>query len=270
MDSSAAGSAVLVVGGTGYIGRFVAEAAIASGLTTFVLVRPFHGRACPSRLAALRHRGAIILEGSAADREFVEKTLRENGIDVVVSAVGGGSILDQLSLLDAVRAAGTVKRFLPSEFGHDIDRANPVEPGLSFYKEKRRIRRAVEAAAVPYTYICCNSIAGWPYHDNTHPSEALPPVDRFVIYGDGSMRAYFVAGCDIGKFTIRAAFDPRTLNKSVHFRPTCNFINLNEMASLWETKIGFTLPRIKLSEHDLLALAQGLFIYLFNYFYYSK
>ena len=27
-----------------------------------------------------------------------------------------------------------MQRFLPSEFGHDIDRANPVEPGLTMYK----------------------------------------------------------------------------------------------------------------------------------------
>ncbi|RRT49923.1 hypothetical protein B296_00041774 [Ensete ventricosum] len=116
----------------------------------------------------------------------MEKTLRENNIHVVISAVGGESILDQLSLLDAIQAAGTVKlcialvwqRFLPSEFGHDIDKANPVEPALSLYNRKRRVRRAVEAAGVPYTYICCNSIAGWPYHDNKHPSKAAPPLDR--------------------------------------------------------------------------------------------
>ncbi|RZR97690.1 hypothetical protein BHM03_00026939 [Ensete ventricosum] len=186
----------------------------------------------------------------------MEKTLRENNIHVVISAVGGESILDQLSLLDAIQAAGTVKlcialvwqRFLPSEFGHDIDKANPVEPALSLYNRKRRVRRAVEAAGVPYTYICCNSIAGWPYHDNKHPSKAAPPLDRFVMYGDGSVR-----GSDIGKFTMKSAFDSRTVNRAVHFRPSCNFVSLNEMASLWERKIGRTLPRVRFTEEDLLA-----------------
>ena len=80
------------------------------------------------------------------------------------------------------------QRFLPSEFGHDVDRADPVEPGLRMYNEKRKVRRLIEESGVPYTYICCNSIASWPYHDNTHPSEVLPPLDQFKIYGDGSVK----------------------------------------------------------------------------------
>ena len=81
-----------------------------------------------------------------------------------------------------------MQRFLPSEFGHDVDRADPVEPGLTMYNEKRLVRRLIEDSGVPYTYICCNSIASWPYYDNTHPSEVVPPLDKFQIYGDGSVK----------------------------------------------------------------------------------
>ncbi len=154
----------------------------------------------------------------------MEAALRARGVEVVISVMGGASILDQLGLIEAIRAAGTVKvrtlhilhtsacmrashnsdfwhvkfglrgacawvqRFLPSEFGHDVDRARPVGAGLRFYEEKRLVRRAAEASGVPYTFICCNSIAGWPYHDSTHPSELPPPLDRFQIYGDGDVR----------------------------------------------------------------------------------
>lgn len=82
----------------------------------------------------------------------------------------------------------TLQRFLPSEFGHDVDRADPVEPGLEMYKAKRRVRRLIEEYGVAHTYICCNSIASWPYYDNTHPSEVAPPLDQFQIYGDGSVK----------------------------------------------------------------------------------
>ena len=81
-----------------------------------------------------------------------------------------------------------LQRFLPSEFGHDIDRADPVEPGLTMYYQKRKIRRQIEVSGIPYTYICCNSIAAWPYHDNTHPADVLPPLDKFQIYGDGTVK----------------------------------------------------------------------------------
>ena len=69
--------------------------------------------------------------------------------------------------------------------------------------------------------------------------------------------AYFVAGTDIGKFTMKAVDDVRTLNKSLHFRPSCNCLSMNELASLWEKKIGRTLPRITVTEADLLAAAGG-------------
>jgi len=81
-----------------------------------------------------------------------------------------------------------LQRFLPSEFGHDVVRADPVEPGLQMYKDKRVIRRLIEEYRIPYSYICCNSIASWPYYDNKHPADVLPPLDHFKIYGDGTVK----------------------------------------------------------------------------------
>ncbi|KAL6001654.1 leucoanthocyanidin [Asimina triloba] len=295
----------LIVGATGLVGRFVAESSLASGRTTYVMIRAPPSSAPKAQIIrALQEKGAVILYGSISDRDLMEKTLKELEIDVVISAVGGASILEQLTLVEAIKAVGTVKRFLPSEFGHDVDRADPVEPGLTMYNEKRRVRRAVELAGIPYTYICCNSIAAWPYHDNTHPCEVIPPLDRFQIYGDGSVQGaftkhtrksqlyslwshyfqqadltwvgcsyfirgrgsesnectssatpYFVAGIDIGKFTVKAADDVRTLNKNVHFRPPSNLHSINDLALIWERKIGITLPRVTVTEEDLLVAA---------------
>ncbi|PSR84922.1 Leucoanthocyanidin reductase [Actinidia chinensis var. chinensis] len=254
----AAKGRVLIVGATGFIGQFVAEASLGAGRATYLLARPLDISSSKAKtIKNLQDKGAIIThQGVIDDQEFMEKTLKENEIDVVISAVGGGNILDQLTLVRAIKAVGTVKRFLPSEFGHDVDRADPVEPGLTMYNEKRLVRRLIEDSGVPYTYICCNSIASWPYCDNTHPSEVVPPLDKFQIYGDGNVKAYFVAGSDIGKFTMKAVDDIRTLNKSVHFRPSCNFLNINELASLWEKKIGRILPRVTVTEDDLLAAAR--------------
>ncbi|CAI9096291.1 OLC1v1032396C1 [Oldenlandia corymbosa var. corymbosa] len=253
---------VLIIGATGFIGRFIIQASLDSGLPTYILSRrpAFDGDDHPKAQAikAFQDQGAIILHGSINDDQaLLEKMLKENEIDIVISVVGGGNLLDQLTLIRAIKTAGTkIKRFLPSEFGHDVDRADPVEPGLRMYKEKRKVRRLTEELGIPYTYICCNSIASWPYYDNTHPSDVLPPLHHFQIYGDGNIKAYFVAGVDIGRLTIKAASDVRTVNKTVHFRPKCNFLSMNELASLWENKIGRTLPRVTVSENDLLAAAQ--------------
>lgn len=249
---------VLIVGATGFIGQFVAEASLHSGRPTYILVRSGFGNNLSTKattLKALQDKGATLVHGLINEKETMEKILKEHEIDVVISAVGGANILDQLILIEAMKNVGTVKRFLPSEFGHDVDRADPVEPGLTMYIEKRKVRRAVEESGVPYTYICCNSIASWPYFDNTHPSEVLPPLDQFQIYGDGTVKAYFVAGIDIGRITMKTVNDARAINKNVHFRPPCNLYNINELASLWEKKIGRTLPRVTITEDDLLAAA---------------
>lgn len=73
-----------------------------------------------------------------------------------------------------------------------------------------------------------------------------------------------MAGADIGKFTIKAAEDNRTLDKCVHFRPKCNFLNMNEIATLWENKIGRILPRVTITEDVLLDVAAGKNILLFT------
>lgn len=100
-----------------------------------------------------------------------------------ISRLISGELVEHL-----INFGDNVQRFLPSEFGHDVNRADPVEPGLRMYIEKRKVRRLIEEYGIPYTYICCNSIASWPYFNNNHPSEILPPLDEFQIYGDGNMK----------------------------------------------------------------------------------
>ncbi|KAI7729542.1 hypothetical protein M8C21_012711 [Ambrosia artemisiifolia] len=156
---------------------------------------------------------AYMGHGDIEEQEGMEKIMKEHKIDIVISIVGGEAILHQLSLVNAIKSVGTIKRFLPSEFGHDVDRTDPVEPGLSMYNEKRRVRRLVEESA------------------------------------------YFVAGSDIGKLTMKTINDTRTINKIVHFRPKANYLNINELACLWEKKIKRTLPRRIIYESDLLKAA---------------
>ncbi|CAN1241725.1 Leucoanthocyanidin reductase [Linum perenne] len=243
----------MIIGSTGCIGWFIADACLQSGRPTYLLVRPGPGLMMNSFSSSSKAcKIKSLIDKCIKDGEMVEKMIRENKIEVVISAVGGDSVWDQIHLVKAIKAAGAlVKRFVPSEFGHDIDRAEPVEPGLSMYKEKRKVRRFIEECDVPYTYICCNSIAAWPYHDNPHPSDLLPPLDRFHIYGDGSVQ-------DIGKFTMRAVEDARTLNKTLHFQPKSNLLNINQLAHIWESQLGRDLPRVTITEDDLLSAAKEM------------
>ncbi|KAJ0038071.1 hypothetical protein Pint_23333 [Pistacia integerrima] len=222
--STAKSSRVLIIGATGFIGHFVADASVDSGRPTYVLVRSSVTSPRKAKIIQqLQNKGAVVL--------YVLITLYIFELLLLMSLLVVRKYWTSSILVEAIKAVGTVKRFLPSEFGHDVDRADPVEPGLIMYQEKRKVRRLIEEL------------------------EVLPPLDQFEIYGDGSVKAYFVAGTDIGKFTMKIADDIRTVNKSVHFRPQPNCYNINELACLWEKKIGRTLPRVTVSEDDLLAAA---------------
>lgn len=77
------------------------------------------------------------------------------GIDAVVSTLGKRTGLEcQLKLIDAAVAAG-VKRFIPSEFGADLQ--NPKIRGFPTYRTKvqteQYIEKLAERSSLTYTYI---------------------------------------------------------------------------------------------------------------------
>lgn len=80
-----------------------------------------------------------------------------------------------------------------------------------------------------------------------------PEVNACLLYFVG----VFVKEIDVAAFTIRAVDDPRTLNKTVYLRPAGNVYSLNELVSLWESKIGKELNKVFVSEEELLTRIKG-------------
>lgn len=188
-----------------------------------------------------------------------------------------------------------LQRFLPSEFGNDVDRNHAVDPAKSAFKTKSQIRRAIEAEKIPYTFVSSNFFAGYFLPSLAQATTPSLPTDKVIILGDGNTKCnlltlYFCPIClllkrdkelkewvywyildciqyapaifnyeeDIGTFTIKAVDDPRTLNKVLYLRPPGNIYSHNELVSLWEKKTGKTFERVYVSEEDLLKQIQGL------------
>ncbi|XP_010539892.1 PREDICTED: isoflavone reductase homolog P3-like [Tarenaya hassleriana] len=251
-------SKILVIGGTGYIGKFVVEASAKAGNPTFVLVRessasdPVKGKLVQS----FTDLGVNILHGDVNDHESLVKAIKQ--VDVVISAIGSMQIMDQTKIIAAIKEAGNVKRFLPSEFGTDVDRTNAVEPAKSAFSVKAQIRRAVEAEGIPHTYVVANCFAG--YYLTTlvqlQPGLSSPPRDKVTIYGDGNAKAVINKEEDIAAYTIKAVDDPKTLNKFLYINPPKNIVSVNDLVALWESKIGKTLEKTYISEEQLLKSIQ--------------
>ncbi|CAL1353539.1 unnamed protein product [Linum trigynum] len=257
MASTSTKSRILFIGGTGYIGKFIVEASAKSGHPTYALVRK-STLTSPRRsriVHSFKSLGVNFLIGDLHDHGSLVNAMKQ--VDVVISTVGHGMLTQQVKIIAAIKEAGNVKRFFPSEFGNDVDRVEAVEPAKSAYDVKVRMRRAVEAAGIPFTYVSCNSFAGYFLSNLAQPSGDVPPRDRVIILGDGNAKAIYNREDDIGTYTIRAVDDPRTLNKLVYIRPPKNIYSFNDLVGLWERKIGKTLERVYIPEEQVLKLTRG-------------
>ncbi|XP_056160578.1 phenylcoumaran benzylic ether reductase Pyrc5-like [Syzygium oleosum] len=245
-------SRVLVIGGTGYIGKFIVEASAKSGHPTFALAREstLSSPAKAKIVEGFKSLGFNLVEGDMYDRESLLNAIKQ--VDVVVSAVGTEQLEDQDKIVAAIKAAGNVKRFLPSEFGNDAYRVHAVEPAKAMFAIKAKIRRLVEDEGIPYTYVSFNSFAGCFLLTLAQPGATAPPRDEVVILGDGNTKAVFNKEDDIGTYTIKAVDDPRTLNKTLYIKPPANTYSINDLVSLWERKIGKTLERVYVPEEQVL------------------
>ncbi|KAJ0455084.1 putative leucoanthocyanidin reductase [Helianthus annuus] len=88
-------SHVLIIGASGFMGHFIAQASLDSGQTTYVLTRSSSALSS-SKIKALHDNGAIILHGDIEKHEVMVKIMKEHEIDIVISIVGGEAILHQL------------------------------------------------------------------------------------------------------------------------------------------------------------------------------
>nr|POE45580.1 isoflavone reductase like [Quercus suber] len=252
-------SKILIIGGTGYIGKYIVEESAKAGHPTFALVREntASNPEKPKLIESFKSFGVTLLHGDIYHHESLVKAIKQ--VDVVICALGSPEqIADQVKIIAAIKEAGNIKRFLPSEFGGDVDRIHAVEPIEHHFRAKASIRRSIEAEGVPHTYLVSNGFAGYflPNFGIGLAGATAPPRDKVEIIGDGNPKVIFSKEEDIATYTIKAVDDPRTLNKVLHVRPLANILSFNEIVSLWEKKIGKTLEKTYLLEDQLLKKIQ--------------
>lgn len=262
-----ASSRILIIGGTGSIGRFIAKASIANSHPTFVLVRESTA-SDPEKaqlLESFKASGITLVQGSLDDYTSLLEAIKL--VDVVISTVGAAQVADQLSIINAIKEVGTIKRFLPSEFGTVEEEDIGLEPVKSMFQLKAKLRRKIEAEGIPYTYIACYYFAGHFVPNLGQTGLPAPPRDKVVILGNGNVKAVFVDGDDGGTYTIKAVDDPRTLNKTLYMRPPTNILSMNELVGLWENKIGRTLDKVYVPEEQIVKSIQdtGDFLLCLHY-----
>lgn len=257
-------SKVLVVGGTGYIGRRIVKASLEQGHETYVLQRPDIGLETEKvqMLLSFKKLGAHLVEGSFSNHQSLVDAVKL--VDVVICTMSGvhfrsHNLMLQLKLIEAIKDAGNVKRFLPSEFGMDPAlMGHALEPGRVTFDEKMTIRKTIEDANIPFTYISANCFAAYFAGNLSQMGTLFPPRDKVVLYGDGNVKVVYMDEDDVATYTIKTIDDPRTLNKTIYLRPPENILTQRELIEKWEKIIGKQLEKSTISEQDFLSSMKGL------------
>ncbi|CAA7026686.1 unnamed protein product [Microthlaspi erraticum] len=250
---------VLVVGATGYIGKMIVRACLDEGYETYVLQRPEIGFDIDKvqLLLSFKKLGARLVEASFSDHQSVVSAVKL--VDIVVSAMSGShfrshNILVQLKLVEAIKEAGNVKRFLPSEFGMDPPRmGHALPPGRETFDQKMEVRQAIEGAGISYTYVVGACFAGYFTGNLSQMETLLPPKKKVNIYGHGNTKVVFADEDDIAKYTAKTLNDPRTLNKTVYVKPPDNVLTQIELVQIWEKLTENELEKTNISGKDFLA-----------------
>ena len=77
------------------------------------------------------------------------------------------------------------QRFIPSEFGNDVDRVEGAFPPFQKVCDtKKKIRRAIEESRIPYAFISADSFMAYFVDYFLHPHQK-PKPEEVVMYGDG-------------------------------------------------------------------------------------
>lgn len=77
------------------------------------------------------------------------------------------------------------QRFLPSDFGVEEDRVSVLPPFEAVLNKKRQIRRAIEEAKIPYTFVSANCYGAYFVNYLLRPFEAK---DEINVYGSGEAK----------------------------------------------------------------------------------
>lgn len=195
--SSFTASKILIFGGTGVIGRYITTALLRTKPSFQQLVlftSPNSAKEKAQQLDKWKSEGLSVVVGDLTSEADV--TAAYTGVDTVISAVGRGGLQHQINLLRLAEASDSVKWFLPSEFGTDIEHnadRSPHEPPHQLKLQVRNyIRENVKRVKVTY-------VVTGPYFDMWVDASAglenaggfVPDRKQAYVIGDGNGRIGF-------------------------------------------------------------------------------
>jgi hypothetical protein len=165
---------ILIFGGTGVIGKYITSALLQAqpAFETITLFTSKSTATSPDKaplLSKWQSRGLRIITGDVLSEQDVKEAFRSSKAETVISAVGRNVLEHQADLLRWAEQTESVKWFLPSEYGTDVEywkksvHEKPHAKKLALRKVAREEIRRVKVTYVvtgPYFDMWVNPIRG--------------------------------------------------------------------------------------------------------------
>jgi hypothetical protein len=206
---------VALAGGTGTLGSPILRALLAASISTLLLTRP------DSKASVPPDPNLTIKAIDYDDIPSLTKLLKDEDVTVVVSTLNPQGFSAQTNLITASVDAGTVMRFIPSEFGSDT--TNPNNATLPVYAGKVSAAKNLESLAsqhphFSYTLFCNNLFFDWGLIN----AFILDPVKHEgKVYNGGDVKSSATRLATIGKGIVGVVTHlEETKNKTVYIHDT--------------------------------------------------
>ncbi|KAK3369831.1 hypothetical protein B0H63DRAFT_303386 [Podospora didyma] len=249
-------SKILIFGGTGFIGQYITTSLLRAKppLQSLILfTSPSSAQSKSAQLSKWKSEGLSVIVGDLTSEADVTAAYN-TGVDTVISAVGRGGLQLQIELLRLAEASESVKWFLPSEYGTDIEHNTDKSPHEKPHQFKLKVRKYIREnlKKVKATYV----VTG-PYFDGW--LDPIPGaekaggfvVDKKVAYvpDDGEGKVGFCIMWDVGKFVVATLQHPEeSFGKALKVQSFV--VSPNEVLAEYEKQTGskWTVVKTPLDE----------------------
>ncbi|KAL0579897.1 hypothetical protein V5O48_002068 [Marasmius crinis-equi] len=214
--------------GVGTIGIHFLDAFLAAGISPLVLTRKSSNKTFPPSVRVAK----VDLENV----DEIAKVLKENNVEVIVSAIGTTAIPAQYPVADAAKEAG-VKLFVPSEYGCPTDGISgyPGEHESSPLAQKDKFAQYLKSIGLPYT-----RVASGAFFDYIPWLTGLAENGKINIAGKGNEPVSFTDVSDLAGYLVHilTTLPPSELeNKSLRIEG--DSATLLDIAKRWKKDVQY-------------------------------
>ncbi|KAI8965234.1 NAD(P)-binding protein [Daldinia sp. FL1419] len=208
-------SNILIIGGTGNIGKHITDAILLAEPRVGRQVSIFTSPATLSNpdkqalLSSWKSRGLSVIAGDLNNAADVRNAY--NGVDTVISCLGRNALASQIELLK-IAEESNVRWFFPSEYGTDVE-YDASSKDEKPHQNKLRVREFIRENLKK---VKCTYVVTGPYPEMYLVLAPVAPEAggydvesrKAVVIGSGDDKVGFTSMPDVGKLVVAALRHP--------------------------------------------------------------